>query len=63
MNAVEIEAADFDLVTLAFDVVEFPFAFLAALGNRDTSLKRLRAGNSNASDGPKLAKAARGKGR
>jgi hypothetical protein len=33
-------------------VPEFPFAFLAAFGNKDTTLKRLRAGNNNASDLP-----------
>ncbi|MEO6319040.1 MAG: DNA methyltransferase, partial [Polaromonas sp.] len=30
----------------------FPFDFLAAFGNKDTALKRLRAGNNNASDLP-----------
>lgn len=30
---------------------EFPFAFLAAFGNKDTALRRLRTGNNNASDG------------
>src|SRR5690606_9443293 len=29
---------------------EFPFAFLAAFGNKDTTLKRLRSGNNNLSD-------------
>lgn len=50
MNAVEIEAAISDLALQPFDAAEFPFAFLAAFGNKDTSLKRLRAGNSNTSD-------------
>lgn len=52
MNAVEIEAAVSDLALQSFDAAEFPFAFLAAFGNKDTTLKRLRAGNNNASDIP-----------
>ena len=50
MNAVEIEEAISDLALQPFDAKEFPFAFLAAFGNKDTTLKKLRAGNSNASD-------------
>ena len=50
MNAVEIEAAISELALAPFDTTEFPFAFLAAFGNKDTTLKRLRAGNSNKSD-------------
>jgi hypothetical protein len=50
MNAVEIEAAVSDLALQPFDAQEFPFAFLAAFGNKDTTLKRLRTGNNNASD-------------
>jgi hypothetical protein len=52
MNAVEIEEAISDLALQPFDAAEFPFAFLAAFGNKDTALKRLRAGNNNASDVP-----------
>lgn len=52
MNAVEIESAISDLALQPFDVAEFPFAFLAAFGNKDTTLKRLRTGNNNASDVP-----------
>ena len=52
MNAVEIEAAISDLALQPFDAEEFPFAFLEAFGNKDTSLKRLRTGNNNASDVP-----------
>ncbi|OYV54183.1 MAG: lactate dehydrogenase, partial [Acidiphilium sp. 20-67-58] len=51
MNAVEIEEA----VTLAekpFDAAEFPYQFLAAFGNKDTTIKRLRTGSTNASDLP-----------
>jgi hypothetical protein len=52
MNAVEIEEAVSALAGQRFDRAEFPFAFLAAFGNKETTLKRLRAGSSNASDVP-----------
>jgi len=52
MNAVEIKAAISDLAFQPFDAAEFPFAFLAAFGNKDTALKRLRTGNNYASDVP-----------
>lgn len=52
MNAVEIEAAITDLSLEAFDPQEFPYAFLAAFGHKETALKRLRSGNSNNSDLP-----------
>lgn len=52
MNAVEIEAALSDLALESFDAAEFPFSFLAAFGNKETTLKRLRSGNSNGSDVP-----------
>ena len=52
MNAVEIESAISDLALEPFDAAEFPFVFLAAFGNKETALKRLRAGNNNASDVP-----------
>ncbi|NNM65789.1 MAG: hypothetical protein HKL99_14500 [Burkholderiales bacterium] len=52
MNAVEIEAAISELALQAFDAEEFPYAFLAAFGNKDTTLKRLRSSNNNASDLP-----------
>ena len=50
MNAVEIEQAISELALQPFDAAEFPYAFLAAFGNKDTTLKRLRTGNNNASD-------------
>jgi hypothetical protein len=50
MNAVEIEEAVSELALLPFDRAEFPFAFLQAFGNKETTLKRLRAGASNKSD-------------
>nr|WP_315472837.1 DNA methyltransferase [uncultured Undibacterium sp.] len=52
MNAVEIESAVSDLALEPFDKEEFPFSFLACFGHKDTALKRLRAGNNNASDIP-----------
>lgn len=52
MNAVEIESAISDLALEPFDAAEFPFTFLAAFGNKETALKRLRAGNNNTSDVP-----------
>src|SRR5688500_8624047 len=52
MNAVEIEQAISDLASQPFDASEFPFAFLASFGHKDTALKRLRSGNNNASDVP-----------
>ncbi|WP_018412921.1 class I SAM-dependent DNA methyltransferase [Methyloversatilis thermotolerans] len=50
MNAVEIEQAITDLAEQPFDPAEFPYAFLEAFGNKETTLKRLRAGTSNKSD-------------
>ncbi|MDG9875309.1 class I SAM-dependent DNA methyltransferase [Pseudomonas fulva] len=52
MNAVEIESAISDMALAPFDAAEFPYLFLAAFGNKETTLKRLRAGNNNASDVP-----------
>lgn len=52
MNAVEIEEAISDLALTPFDAAEFPYAFLAAFGNKETTLKRLRTGNTNKSDLP-----------
>jgi hypothetical protein len=50
LNAVEIEQAISQLASQPFDATEFPFAFLAAFGNKETTIKRLRKGESNASD-------------
>lgn len=52
MNAVEIEQAISELALQPFDAAEFAFAFLAAFGNKDTTLKRLHTGNNNTSDVP-----------
>ena len=50
MNAVEIEEAISALAERPFDPGEFPYAFLEAFGNKETTLKRLRKGESNKSD-------------
>jgi hypothetical protein len=50
MNAVEIEEAISVLAEQPFDATEFPYLFLQAFGNKETTLKRLRKGESNKSD-------------
>jgi hypothetical protein len=50
VNAVEIEEAISALAEQPIDAQEFPFAFLQAFGNKDTTIKRLRSGASNRSD-------------
>jgi len=50
MNAVEIEEAVSTLVESPFDAEEFPYQFLAAFGNKATTIKRLRSGSTNKSD-------------
>ena len=50
MNAVEIEEAVSGLAEQSFDAAEFPYLFLQAFGNKETTIKRLRAGASNKSD-------------
>jgi hypothetical protein len=50
LNAVEIEQAITDLAEQPFDRASFSYAFLEAFGNKDTTIKRLRAGVSNKSD-------------
>jgi len=52
MNAVEIEEAVSRLAEAPFNPVEFPYAFLEAFGNKETTLKRLRTGGTNQSDLP-----------
>ena len=49
MNAVEIEEAISEVARSPFDREEFPFAFLTSFGNKDTTIKKLRAGASNKS--------------
>ncbi len=50
MNAVEIEEAVSKLAEEPFDPAAFPYDFLEAFGNKETTLKRLKSGNSNQSD-------------
>lgn len=50
MNILEIEEAVSDLFAQPFDADEFPYAFLEAFGNKVTTIKRLRAGDTNRSD-------------
>ena len=50
MNAVEIEEAISQLADQPFDPENFPYAFLEAFGNKETTIKRLRTGASNKSD-------------
>jgi len=50
LNAVEIEEAISALAEQPFDEAEFPYSFLVAFGNKDTTIKRLRSGASNKSD-------------
>lgn len=50
MNPVEIEAAVAELAEAPFDKEEFPFSLLAAFDNKETTIKRLRTGNTNRSD-------------
>lgn len=50
MNAVEIEEAISLLAGQPYDPDVFPYAFLEAFGNKETTIKRLRAGTSNKSD-------------
>lgn len=50
MNAVEIEEAVSQLASEPFKAAEFPFSFLSAFGNKETTIKRLRSGSTNTSD-------------
>jgi len=50
LNAVEIEEAISQLAEQPFDAANFPYAFLEAFGNKETTIKRLRAGVTNKSD-------------
>ncbi len=50
MNAIEIEQAVSELFSQPYDATEFPYQFLEAFGNKATTIKRLRAGDTNRSD-------------
>ena len=51
MNAVEIEEAVSALAAAPFDVAEFPFQFLRAFGNKETTIKRLRSASTSDVEG------------
>ena len=51
MNAVEIEEAISRLAEQPFDAAEFPFLFLEAFGNKQTTIKRLRKGQNKSDIG------------
>lgn len=51
MNAVEIEEAISELAEQPFDAAKFPFLFLEAFGNKQTTLKRLRKGQNKSDIG------------
>lgn len=50
MNAVEIEQAVSELFATPFAAAEFPYQFLEAFGNKATTIKRLKSGDTNKSD-------------
>lgn len=50
MNAVEIEEAVSELVLQPFDATEFPFQFITAFGAKNSTVDRLRKGDTNQSD-------------
>jgi len=52
MNPVEIDDAVSTLAQQPFEAGEFPFEFLRAFGNPETTIKRLRSGSTNQSDVP-----------
>ena len=50
MNAVEIEEAISKLAEQSFDPAQFPYSFLEAFGNKATTIRLLKSGNSNKTD-------------
>jgi hypothetical protein len=50
VNAVEIEEAISELALQPFDTESFPYEFLIAMGNKPTTIKRLKTGSTNKSD-------------
>jgi hypothetical protein len=50
LNPVEIEEAISQLAGQSFEPENFPYGFLEAFGNKETTIRRLRAGASNKSD-------------
>jgi hypothetical protein len=52
MNAVEIEEAVSALAAAPYVRADFPFQFLAAFGFKETTINKLKVGNTNTSDVP-----------
>lgn len=50
MTPTEMAEAVEELFSTPFDPAEFPYAFLLAFGNKETTIKKLRSGASNSSD-------------
>ena len=50
MNAVEIEQAITKLAEQPFDPIQFPYEFLEAFGNKESTIRRLRTNGYNRSD-------------
>jgi hypothetical protein len=50
LNAVEIEEAISQLAEQPFDAANFAYAFFEAFGNKEATIRRLRAGATNKSD-------------
>ena len=58
MNAVEIEEAVSKLAAEPFDAAEFPFQFLRAFGNKETTIKRLSSASTSDVEGGVLQRSA-----
>ena len=54
MNAVEIEAAVSELFAQPLERETFPYAFLQAFGNKQTTIDRLRASGKNSTNSSDL---------
>ena len=50
MNAVEIEEAVSEFEKKPFNPREFPYNFLLAYGNKNTTIKKIKEGSANKSD-------------
>lgn len=53
MNAIEIESEVEKLAKAPYDAEAFPWAFLRAFAAKETTVKRLKKGDTNHSDLPK----------
>ena len=50
MDAVEIEEAVSEFEKIPFNADEFPYKFLSAYGNKNTTIKKIREGSANKSE-------------